>query len=80
MYELLGFDDDMGGYWSQGAVATFDKEEDAIKYIVDSGGESVNNHEWKGPFHPLSLLFGSWFAKVEDMDEDRPHNPEKNWK
>ncbi len=78
MFEVLGFDDDMGGYWDQGAVATFDKKQDAIDYIYDSNGTAVNEHEWKGPFHPQSLLSGSWFAKVEEFSE-RPHNPKKNW-
>ena len=78
MFELHGFDDDTGGYWVQITVATFDKKQDAINYIYDSGGVSVNESEWKGPFHPQSVLFGSWFAKVEEI-ETRPHNPKKNW-
>jgi hypothetical protein len=78
MFKLIGYDYDHCGYWAHDDIATFDSEVGAWEYILDSGGESVGANSWRGPFHPMSLLFGSQNAKVEKY-EKIPHNPKKNW-
>lgn len=66
-----------GGYtgnsnWVEKKIATFDRKEDAERYIKDS---KLKNPMDRYPFRQKSLLSGFQYAEIEEfLPETLPHN------
>ena len=83
-FEIIGsrtdYEYNYGGYTRNNSevdeiIATFDKKEDARKYIKKS--RLKNPMDRRNPFKKKSLLAGYEFATIEEItvDNSPPHNP-----